>query len=167
MILALNRCGKAHDATHNTQQQTTPHHTTKSILSSCFPCLALSTDVSQIRANRAAFCVCDFCERAGLRQTSEAPNVLLDIFTRDGRFAQRDGLRTSQAFQLWPSLKIFPMEPKRSTRSRFAWTLLSSVLWARIIGDAQQCVRDQQRTFPAQPKLLATFDPSSLTRQKP
>ena len=32
----------------------------------------------------------DFCERAGLRPISEAPNILLDIFTRDGRCRPAD-----------------------------------------------------------------------------
>ena len=34
----------------------------------------------------------DFCERAGLRPISEAPNILQDIFTRDGRCRLADVL---------------------------------------------------------------------------
>ena len=66
----------------------------------------------------------DFCERAGLRPISEAPHILQDIFTRDGRCRPADVLCI-------PALVVFcPLDPERFARSQSVWTQRSSIRWA-------------------------------------
>ena len=51
--------------------------------SHCFSCMDGEDATTQHNAVLDVYF--DFCERAGLRPISEAPNTLQDIFTRDGR----------------------------------------------------------------------------------
>ena len=54
----------------------------------CLSCMAVRDASTQQNAVRDIYF--DFCERAGLRPISEAPNILLDIFTSDGRCRPAD-----------------------------------------------------------------------------
>ena len=87
----------------------------------------------------------DFCERAGLRPISEAPNILLDVFTLGGRCR--------------------PADIPRYARSQFAWTLRSSMLWARITGDTQRSERGPPRMSTALRKLPATTSATNVGLQ--
>ena len=75
------------------------------------------------------------------------------------------GLPTSFASQRWLWLKSCPMEPERYARSQFAWTLRSSMLWARTTGDTQLSDRDRLPTFTAQLKPPATTSVTSAGRR--
>ena len=106
----------------------------------------------------------DFCERAGLRPISEAPNTLLDVFTLDGLTVVA-GLPTSFASQPWLLVVSCPMEPERYARSQFAWTLRSLMLWARTTGDTQRSERDPRLMSTALRKLPATTSATNAGRQ--
>ena len=91
----------------------------------------------------------DFCERAGLRPISEAQT----FFWMSSPLTVAAGLPTSFASQPWLSPVSCPMEPGRHARSQFAWTLRSSMLWARITGDTQRSERGPPRMSTALRKL--------------
>ena len=62
-------------------------------VSHCLSCMAGGDATTQHNAVRDVYF--DFCERAGLKPISEAPNILQDIFTRYGRCRPADVLYTA------------------------------------------------------------------------
>ena len=118
--------------------------------SHCLSCMAGGDATTQHNAVRDVNF--DFCERAGLRLISEAPNILLDIFTRDGRCRPADILSI-------PALALAQVLPSGATAIRTEPICLDIAVLNALGQDhwRHTAVRQESAAdITAQLKLLAT-----------